>query len=154
VTSEVEVEVEDNLRPTVSRPVCLGVRHPSGTRDQFFFLLEIFFRQLWVCNFVVPSLMRGRALVVIVIDTAVTSTAGIHTVIASSSVPIYRRMSCLRLVPRRLLQLKQLLPAAEYFLSPLSTFFLTQFKIIEADDIRTTGKFVANYDFRLNSCLF
>jgi hypothetical protein len=24
----------------------LGVRHPPGTRDQFFFLLEIFFRQL------------------------------------------------------------------------------------------------------------
>jgi hypothetical protein len=35
----VELEVEVNLRPTVSRPVCLGVRHPSGTRDQFFFLL-------------------------------------------------------------------------------------------------------------------
>jgi hypothetical protein len=32
-------EVEDNLRPTVSRPVCLGVRRPSGTRDQFLFLL-------------------------------------------------------------------------------------------------------------------
>jgi hypothetical protein len=36
--------VEVNLRPTVSRPVCPGVRHPSGTRDQFFFLLEISFR--------------------------------------------------------------------------------------------------------------
>jgi hypothetical protein len=41
--SGTEVEVELNLRPTVSRPVCLGVRHPSGTGDQFFFLLEIFF---------------------------------------------------------------------------------------------------------------
>jgi hypothetical protein len=29
-------------------------------RDQFFFLLEIFFRQLRVCYFVAPSLSRGR----------------------------------------------------------------------------------------------
>jgi hypothetical protein len=49
-----------NLRPTVSRPVCLGVRRPPGTCDQFFFLLEIFFRQLRVCYFVAPSLSRGR----------------------------------------------------------------------------------------------
>jgi hypothetical protein len=54
------VEVEVNLRPTVSWPVCLVVRHPSGTRDQFFFLLEISCRQLWVCYFVAPSLTRGR----------------------------------------------------------------------------------------------
>jgi hypothetical protein len=31
-----------------------------GTRDQFFFLLEISFRQLRVCYFVAPSLTRGR----------------------------------------------------------------------------------------------
>jgi hypothetical protein len=30
-------------------------------RDQFFFLLEIFLRQLRVCYFVAPSLTRGRA---------------------------------------------------------------------------------------------
>jgi hypothetical protein len=47
------------LRPTVSQPVNLGVRRPSGTRDQFHFLLKIFFRQLQVCNFVAPSLTRG-----------------------------------------------------------------------------------------------
>jgi hypothetical protein len=40
--------------------VRLGVRHPYGTCDQFFFLLEILFRQLRVCYFVAPSLMRGR----------------------------------------------------------------------------------------------
>jgi hypothetical protein len=31
-------EVEVKLRPTVSRPICLGVRRPSGTCDQSFFL--------------------------------------------------------------------------------------------------------------------
>jgi hypothetical protein len=49
---EVKVEVEVKLQPTVSRPVCLGVRHPSRTRDQLFFLL--------VCYFVAPSLTRGQ----------------------------------------------------------------------------------------------
>jgi hypothetical protein len=49
-------KVKVTLRPTVS----LGVRRPSGTRDQFFYLLEIFFRQLWVCYFVASSLTRGR----------------------------------------------------------------------------------------------
>jgi hypothetical protein len=53
-------EVEVNKRPTVSRPVCLGVRRPSGTFDQFFFLLEIPFRRLRVCYYVAPSLTRGR----------------------------------------------------------------------------------------------
>jgi hypothetical protein len=60
IKMDVDVEVKVNLRPTVSRPVCLGVRHPSWTRDQFFFLLEISFRQLWVYYFVAPSLTRGR----------------------------------------------------------------------------------------------
>jgi hypothetical protein len=32
----------------------------SGTRDQFFFLLKIFFSQLRVCYFIAPSLTRGR----------------------------------------------------------------------------------------------
>jgi hypothetical protein len=53
---KVQVKVKVTLRPTVS----LGVRLPSGTRDQFLFLLEIFFRQLRVCYFVAPSLKRGR----------------------------------------------------------------------------------------------
>jgi hypothetical protein len=53
-------EVEVNLPSTVSRPVCLGVRRPSGTCDRFFFLLKISLRQLRVCYFVAPSLTRGR----------------------------------------------------------------------------------------------
>jgi hypothetical protein len=57
---EVEIEVEVNLRLTVSRPVCPGVRRPSGTRDQFFFFLEISFRQLRLCYFLAPFLTRGR----------------------------------------------------------------------------------------------
>jgi hypothetical protein len=49
-----------NLRPTVSRPVCPGVRRPSRTCDQFFFLLEISFRHLRFYKFVAPFLTRGR----------------------------------------------------------------------------------------------
>jgi hypothetical protein len=45
-TTHVEAEDKVTLRPTVSRPVSLGVRCPSGTSDQFYFLLESFFRQL------------------------------------------------------------------------------------------------------------
>jgi hypothetical protein len=55
-----EVEVKVNLRPTVSRPACPGVRRPSGTCDQFFFHHEISCRQLRLCYCVAPSLMRGR----------------------------------------------------------------------------------------------
>jgi hypothetical protein len=54
-----EVEVEVHLRPTVSRPVCPGVKRPSGTSDQFLFLLEISFRQLRLCYCVAPSLTWG-----------------------------------------------------------------------------------------------
>jgi hypothetical protein len=58
VCSQVEVEVK--LRTAVSRSVRLGVWHPSGTRDQFFFRLENSFRELRICYFVAPSLTRGR----------------------------------------------------------------------------------------------
>jgi hypothetical protein len=48
--------------------------NPSGTRNQFFFLLEIFFRQLRVYYFVAPSLTRGwvcNLLLLLVLASAV-----------------------------------------------------------------------------------
>jgi hypothetical protein len=44
------------LRPTVSRPVCLGIKHPCGVYDQVFIIV----RQLRVCRCGTLSLTRGR----------------------------------------------------------------------------------------------
>jgi hypothetical protein len=49
-------EVKVLLRPTVRRPVCLGIKHPSGAYEQIF----ISVRHLRVCWCGVLSLTRGR----------------------------------------------------------------------------------------------
>jgi hypothetical protein len=55
-SSESESDLSLTLRPTVRRPVCLRIKHPSGTYDQIFVIVKT------VAGFLcgVLSLTRGR----------------------------------------------------------------------------------------------
>jgi hypothetical protein len=54
--SNLSLDLSLVLRPTVSRPVYLGIKHPTGAYDQIFITV----RQLRVCWFRALFLTRGR----------------------------------------------------------------------------------------------
>jgi hypothetical protein len=56
IRHNIKYKVKVILRLTVNEPVCVGVRHPSGSQEQIF----ISIRQSQICWCWAPSLTRGR----------------------------------------------------------------------------------------------
>jgi hypothetical protein len=98
-TGCLKVKVKVMLRPMVSRPVCLGIKHPSGAYDQIFITV----RRLRVCWCGVLSLTRGRVCPLQLL-LVITSAVILGSESRRSSDPIW--LSQIRDFPfRRLLRL-------------------------------------------------
>jgi hypothetical protein len=85
-------KVKVTLRPTVSRPVCLGGRYTYATRDQFFFNLEIFFRELRVCYFV--ALLLQVTASAVTLGSALSDERSGLSFVSLLSVSVYSQSVC------------------------------------------------------------